>query len=540
MRTVQLHYTEFFSLEIGNVTVTALSLSSLILIIIMDAKKQASLQAARAASGRKRKHANERNEILCNNLSLPKRRRGDKSFDDDFRRIVDFHLLIRELKNGCHYCWQRPLLPSEGILQDPRSQSPDKIQIMCRSCKRLSHVSINNSTEGKLKGSFDVSWRKQQGYNSLIGHGAIFGYHTKNCIIYGTKNAYCKTCQQSMRMGKPANEHDCRQNHSGSAKAMEACLSEELFRKGDYGVMITDEDASSESKVKQNVNHDIEKWSDKNHVVVTFRKMLISGKARDFGKDSSKLSDSVIDYFAKLFSMAVSENKLKASFQAIVPHAFGDHKVCKDLEIEWCQLLKDPENFQHKYLEKGEDLLGDGLRSYIEGKISSFTTDEFVRKLAPGGSTQVNENLNMIVGTKNPKIRFYGGSESSDFHTAASVGQANERYSYLTLVYDRLKHTTCIPQLDKFVTIKDRQFSKAKLRRAAIKYKRRRKSLKEIRKRTTKIKESIEGTTYESGVGADQTAKKIMEIIYHPSPHVNKAIEWMKEKCPRYRNDKVS
>ena len=34
--------------------------------------------------------------------------------------------------------------------------------------------------------------------------------------------------------------------------------------------------------------------------------------------------------------MAVSENKdepnkLKTSFQAIVPHAFGDYKVCKDL-----------------------------------------------------------------------------------------------------------------------------------------------------------------------------------------------------------------
>ena len=141
----------------------------------------------------------------------------------------------------------------------------------------------------------------------------------------------------------------------------------------------------------------------------------------------------------------------------------------------------------------------------------------------------------MIVGTKNPKIRFYGGSESSDFRTAASVAQANERY--LTLVCDRLKQATCIPQLDKFVTIKDRQFSKAKLR---VKYKRRRKSMKEIRKRTTKIKESIEGTTYESGVGADQTAKKIMEIIDHPSSHVNKAIEWMKEKSPRYGNDKVS
>ena len=53
--------------------------------------------------------------------------------------------------------------------------------------------------------------------------------------------------------------------------------------------------------------------------------------------------------------------------------------------------------------------------------------------------------------------------------------------------------------------------------------------MKEIRKHTTKIKEPIEGTTYESGCGAYQTAKKIMEIIDHPSPHMYKAIEWRKE-----------
>ena len=34
------------------------------------------------------------------------------------------------------------MLLSEGILEDQRSQNPDKIQIMCRSCKRLSHVSV--------------------------------------------------------------------------------------------------------------------------------------------------------------------------------------------------------------------------------------------------------------------------------------------------------------------------------------------------------------------------------------------------------------
>ena len=39
-------------------------------------------------------------------------------------------------------CRQRPLLLSEGSLQDQISQNPDKIQIMCKSCDRLSHVSI--------------------------------------------------------------------------------------------------------------------------------------------------------------------------------------------------------------------------------------------------------------------------------------------------------------------------------------------------------------------------------------------------------------
>ena len=105
----------------------------------MNAKKQASLQAARATGGRKRKYAKERNEILCNNLSLPKRRRDDKSFDDDFRRIVDFHLLIRKLKNSCHYCWQRPLLLSNGILQDQRSQIPDKFK-SCAGAVRGCHM----------------------------------------------------------------------------------------------------------------------------------------------------------------------------------------------------------------------------------------------------------------------------------------------------------------------------------------------------------------------------------------------------------------
>ena len=53
---------------------------------------------------------------------------------------------------------------------------------------------------------------------------------------------------------------------------MEPAICEELFSKASYQVMIGDEDSSSEAHIKKNVNADIEKWADKNHVVRTLSK----------------------------------------------------------------------------------------------------------------------------------------------------------------------------------------------------------------------------------------------------------------------------
>ena len=50
-----------------------------------------------------------------------------------------------------------------------------------------------------------------------------------------------------------------------------------------------------------------------------------------------------------------------------------------------------------------------------------FLTEEAAKKLAPRVSSQRNECVNSLIGTKAPKIRHYGGSESSDFRTAAAI-----------------------------------------------------------------------------------------------------------------------
>lgn len=65
-------------------------------------------------------------------------------------------------------------------------------------------------------------------------------------------------------------------------------------------------------------------------------------------------------------------------------------------------------------------------------------------RLLKMGSTQGNENFINIVASKNPKNRFYGGSESTAFRVAAAVSQNNIGhdapskvilYSYLNLYY---------------------------------------------------------------------------------------------------------
>ena len=66
--------------------------------------------------------------------------------------------------------------------------------------------------------------------NALSGRGAIIGFMTGKCIDYGIKNKVCKFCSKAEEKGQEPSKHDCRKNFSGSAKAMEPQICEELFR----------------------------------------------------------------------------------------------------------------------------------------------------------------------------------------------------------------------------------------------------------------------------------------------------------------------
>lgn len=43
----------------------------------------------------------------------------------------------------------------------------------------------------------------------------------------------------------------------------------------------------------------------------------------------------------------------------IVPHIFGEHKLCSD---DWCSFSRDSSNFRFKHLPNGQPLKEEGLR----------------------------------------------------------------------------------------------------------------------------------------------------------------------------------
>jgi hypothetical protein len=64
--------------------------------------------------------------------------------------------------------------------------------------------------------------------------------------------------------------------------------------------------------------------------------------------------------------------------------------------------------------------------------MNEYTTDIVLKKLAPCLNSQRNESRNGTIGSKNPKIRYYGDSESSDFRVACGVAQRNEGHQYIS------------------------------------------------------------------------------------------------------------
>ena len=152
---------------------------------------------------------------------------------------------------------------------------------------------------------------------------------------YGMKNRYCRTCLIAEKNGEEPQIHDCRKNFSDTAKIMKAANLWRFILKKYYKVLVGDEDSSAEARLCSLVIPDLEKWSDKNHVLSTLGKTLLQNKSLNFGEGNSRRNDNVIEYITSNFSTALNQNKgdpegLQRTPKTIVPHAFGKNENCRE------------------------------------------------------------------------------------------------------------------------------------------------------------------------------------------------------------------
>ena len=77
----------------------------------------------------------------------------------------------------------------------------------------------------------------------------------------------------------------------------------------------------------------------------------------------------------------------------------------------------------------------------MEEVFEIYSSENVVKKLVQNASSQRNESLNSTIGSKNPKTRFYGGSDSGSHRVACAVAQTSLGKQYLADILETVNIT---------------------------------------------------------------------------------------------------
>ena len=151
-------------------------------------------------------------------------------------------------------------------------------------------------------------------------------------------------------------------------KAMESDMVVSMLQKQEekpfcVDTLALDNDSTTAAAVKERVKRKINYIKDINHT-----KNNLGSHLSALRNQHPNLLDMVIKYFRKMFGYAVEFNKgnpegVRSRLLCIVDHVFGDHSSCSE---EWCGFFKDRENYKHKSLPYGKDLVGEDLRRSLK------------------------------------------------------------------------------------------------------------------------------------------------------------------------------
>lgn len=190
------------------------------------------------------------------------------------------------------------------------------------------------------------------------------------------------------------------------------------------------------ARLKTDLNINMKKRFDRNHIVKNVGKSLYSLK----NEKGVKLSKTVICHIEKCLKYAFATNQgnpsaLRDNLRALIPHQFGNHSLCTD---KFCNFKRQPkENYVHKSLPYRIPLKDDALEARLNSIFEPVIA--CAHQYSDLGSSQQCEHANKEVTLRAPKSHFYGNTKSLDYRVHASAAFINEGRHYLSQV--RLKKT---------------------------------------------------------------------------------------------------
>lgn len=355
----------------------------------------------------------------------------------------------------------------------------------------------------RLLVSFDMGWSQRSTgfkYDSYNGFCAIIGYKTGKVLDFCTKNRKCRTCAESRKL-KIEKPHDCRLNHLGTAKSMEAEGAVQLVTRSEIlknaktqvGVFIGDNDATCMSALEEVLDYKIVKQSDINHSkkgVGNYLYKMRADKTIDVEKELGHDTISYIkDSFATIIKKHVNDKEnIEKHLRNLPYHVFDQHDQCGS----FCGYKKDKETYDNSRHLKNPTLF-EHMKKFFSSLADSSS------KFVLSGSSQANESLNNTMASYFPKAMSYSTSESGDYRFACAVAHKNIGDSFILKVLERLS-IFFQKQLRKFFEARSKKAVKrlARERTPAVKAIRKYNAIRKQQLRNQKEKNSTD--TYSSNI----------------------------------------
>ena len=379
--------------------------------------------------------------------------------------------------------------------------------------------------DGQCGISLDGTWQKR-GHASHNGIVTAISLDKKKCLDVEVMS---DKCQQCLKWQKKLNDprynewkasHNFKINHEGSANSMETSGAVRIFERSlatrglKYKDMLGDGDSSTYNTIvdKKPYGEDCipKKLECIGHVQKRvgsrLRKMKNTKKGIKVsdGKGLSgkgRLTDGKIDILQNYYGLAVRENlndidEMANAIKASLYHVASteenpQHHLCPDGEDSWCGYKRESETYQHKNGIPG------CIVELIEPIFDSLSDPSLLEKCTHGLTQNVNECLNGLIWDRCPKTT-YVEQETVALATYLAVLKFNDgNISFLKMLSDM----DIIPGMFTSRAARDGDRSQIKLsaKKCTEGVKKKRKTLRHLRKNYIDTVTDKEGVTYEAG-----------------------------------------